>query len=131
MARYITTWLDYTLPAGEDFSIAVCGYSGKIRHMIIGEDTLRKQMIIFTDTTLKTCSSAEHCLVLSCPLNQSKPEHLAHMLDMWTDEPLDEELVGIWNTSSSVDALVKFADKMNEAVPEEFRKKQKPVRKSG
>jgi len=47
LPRYPTTWLEYTLPTGEDFSVAVCGYSGKIRYMVIGDDTVRKQMIIF------------------------------------------------------------------------------------
>ena len=130
MAKYPTTWLDYRLPTGHEFAVAVCGYSGKIRHMTLEEDTLRRQLFTQVEVTKIKCEAGEHCLALTCPLNRTEPEHLAHMLDMWTDEPLDSELSTMWKTESTVDALVKFADKMNEALPEEMRKKQKPIRKS-
>ena len=38
------------------------------------------------------------------------------------DEPLDDETAGIVGTEGTVEALVKFADKMNEALPEELHK---------
>ena len=127
MAKYNTTWLDYKLPTGYEFAVAVCGYSGKIRHMILEEDPLRRQLITSVEVTGKICRASEHCLARSCPLNKTNPEHMAHMLDMWVDEPLDGDVSEIWKTGSTVEALVQFADKMNEAVPEELRKKQ-PVR---
>ena len=34
---------------------------------------------------------------------------------MWSDEPLDDETSRMYGTESTVDALVKFANKMNEA----------------
>ena len=131
MALYHTTWLDYCLPGGEEFAVAVCGFSGKIRHMTIEKDTLRRQLITSTEVTKKTCSAAAHCLALSCPLNCSQLEQLAHILDMWVDEPMDDELTKLWHTSSTVDAMVKFAEKMNEVIPADLRKKQKPIKKPG
>lgn len=128
MAKYHTKWLDYRLPNGHEFSVAVCGYNGKIRHMTIENDFLRRLSFTEVQVVKKKCGSSEHCLALSCPLNNTEPEHLAHMLDMWVDEPLDAENSELWQTESMVDAFVKFAERMNEALPEELRKKQKPIR---
>ena len=125
MAKYPTTWLDYRLPTGQEFAVAVCGYSGKIRHMTLEKDDLRRQMITSVEVDEENCRSSEHCLALKCPLNKTEPEHLAHMLDMWTDEPLDNEASEIWETESTVDAMVKFADAANDSLPEELRKRQK------
>jgi len=125
MPRYATTWLDYRLPTGQEFGVAVCGYSGKVRHMAIGADPLRHMFVKFVDVEGERCQTGEHCLALDCPLNHTKPEHLAHMLDMQADEPVDEKDSEIWGTGSTVDALVKFANKMNEVVPEDLKKGMK------
>lgn len=79
------------------------------------------------DVTDSKCQASKHCLALSCPLNKTEPMHLAHMLEMSSDEPLDEETAGIFGTKSSVEALVKFADKMNEIIPEELRERKDPL----
>lgn len=129
MAVYPTTWFDYRLPEGHEFAVAVCGYSGKIRHMTIGTDTVRHWLFSEVKVEKDKCQASEHCLAMSCPLNKTEPEHLAHMLDMRIDEPLDSANSELWKTGSTVDALVKFADKMNEAIPEEMRKRQEPIKK--
>lgn len=125
MAEYPVTWLDYELPTGRKFSVAVCGYSGIIKHMYLGTDTIRRTFIrqVMVEGTI--CSSAQHCLALGCSLNKTPREHLAHMLDMHDDEPLDEKTSEIWGTESTVDSLVKFAEEMNQALPKELQKETK------
>ncbi len=122
MTEYSVTWLDYELPTGKKFSVAVCGYSGKIKHMYLGIDTIRRMFIKQVNVEGTSCSSAQHCLALGCPLNKTPREHLVHMLDMHDDEPLDEKTSELWGTESTVDSLVKFAEEMNQALPKELHK---------
>jgi len=121
MPQYLTTWLDYKLPGGADFAVAVCGYSGKIRHMVIGKDPLRRMMVRSVDVDGDNCTASQHCIALKCPLNKTGNEHLAHMLDMPVDEELDDETAGQWGTTSTVEGLIKFADNLNDNLPEEFK----------
>ena len=44
------------------------------------------------------------------------------MLDMSADEPTDEKGSEIWGTGSTVEALVKFAEKVSDELPEELKK---------
>jgi hypothetical protein len=127
MPRYRTQWLDYRLPTGQDFAVAVCGYSGKVRHMYIGDDPVRRMMVQHIDVENGLCQTGDHCLALDCPLNRADQEHLLHMLDMNEDEPLDSEVAQQWGTESTLDCLLRFARKMNEFLPEEIKKPQKPV----
>jgi hypothetical protein len=122
MTEYATTWIDYKLPSGQEFSVAVCGYSGRIRHMIIGKDPIRRMIVKSVQVEGSYCTSGAHCLDTRCSMNSTGPEHMAHMLDMPQDEPLDEEGSGVWETESTVEALVRFADKMNDSIPEEYKK---------
>ena len=127
MPRYRSQWLDYRLPTGQDFAVAVCGYSGKVRHMYIGNDPVRRMMVQHIDIEGGYCQTGDHCLALDCPLNRADPEHLLHMLDMNEDEPLDPEVAAQWDTESTLDCLLKFAQKMNALLPEELKKPQPPV----
>ena len=127
MPKYPLTIQDYKLKDGQPFTVTVCGYIGKIRHMSVGNDTMRYLRPVSVDITDSKCEGSKHCLALSCPLNKTEPMHLAHMLEMPVDEPLDEEIAGICGTKSSVEALVKFADKMNEIIPEELRARKAPL----
>ena len=127
MPRYRSQWLDYKLPTGQNFAVAVCGYSGKVRHMYIGNDPVRRMMVQHIDIEDGFCQTGDHCLALDCPLNRADPEHLLHMLDMNEDEPLDSEVAAQWGTESTLDCLVKFAQKMNDLLPEDLRKPQQPV----
>jgi hypothetical protein len=126
MPKYPTNWVDYRLPTGQEFSVAVCGYAGKVRHMYIGNDPVRRAFIhsIYVDD--ESCQTAAHCLALDCPLNRSEPEHLLHMLDMNEDEMLDPETAKEWGTASTLESFLKFAQKVNELLPEELKKPQKP-----
>jgi len=127
MPRYMSQWLDYRLPTGQDFAVAVCGYSGKVRHMYIGNDPVRRMIVQHIDVEDECCQTAHHCLALDCPLNRADHEHLLHMLDMNEDEPLDSEVAEQWGTESTLDCLLKFAQKMSEFLPEELKKPQQPV----
>ncbi len=127
MSRYVTQWLDYKLPTGQDFAVAVCGYSGKVRHMYIGDDPVRRMMVRHIDVVDEFCQTGDHCLALECPLNRAEQEHLLHMLDMNEDEPLDPEVAQQWGTGSTLESMVRFAQKMNEFLPEELKKPQPPV----
>jgi len=127
MAKYSTNWVDYRLPTGQEFSVAICGYNGKVRHMYIGNDPVRRQFIAYVFVDDQSCHTAEHCLALDCPLNRSEHEHLLHMLDMNEDEPLDPEAAKQWGTESTLECFLKFALKVHELLPEELKKPQEPL----
>ena len=127
MAKYSTNWVDYRLPTGQEFSVAICGYNGKVRHMYIGNDPVRRQFIAYVFVSDESCHTAEHCLALDCPLNRSEHEHLLHMLDMNEDEPLDPEAAKQWGTESTLECFLKFALKVHELLPEELKKPQEPL----
>lgn len=127
MPKYSTNWVDYRLPTGQEFAVAVCGYSGKIRHMYIGNDPVRRAFIHNVYVGEDGCQTAAHCLALDCPLNRSEQEHLLHMLDMNEDEPLDEEAAQQWGTTSTLESLLRFAKRVGEQLPEEMKKPQAPI----
>jgi hypothetical protein len=119
MKRYDTKWMDYRLPTGQDFAMAVCGYNNKVRHMTFGNDQLRRMFVTFVEVEGQSCSTSQHCLALDCPLNHTEHEHLAHMLDMNTDEPVDEATAKMWGKSSAVDCLVEMAHRFTESLAKE------------
>jgi hypothetical protein len=131
MPRYPMTVLDFRLQSGERFTATACGYSGKVQHIMIGTDNTRylrnKFVDIMNSNGRIVCGSAGHCLATGCSLNQTEPKHQAHVLEMNKDEPLDDETAKACGTKSTVEALVHFANKMNELVPKELRRRQEPV----
>ena len=126
MPRYPITWSDCILPTGQKFAVAVCGSSGMICHMYLGNDTIRRSFIKQVNVDGQNCGGAQHCLALNCPLNKTGKEHLTHMLDMQEDETLDAEAAEIWGTDSTVDSLVKFVEAVSKYVPE-ILKKEDPI----
>ncbi len=126
MPKYPTKWVDYQLPTGQDYSVAVCGYAGKVRHMYLGNDPLRRMLVRSITVEDEYCSTGEHCLALDCPLNKSEREHLLHMLDMNEDEPMDAESAEQWGTNSTLECLLKFAHIMSQNLPEDLKKQQAP-----
>ena len=135
MPTYPIEWKDYRLPKGSGFSVAICGNTGKICNMFLGDDDLRRSFINQVKVEGQNCSSGEHCLSLDCPLNKTSRENLVHMLDMPDDEVLDEETARLWGTDSMVDGLVKFVEKLNREMTEEAKAKAqaepKPAGDSG
>ena len=126
MPGYPITWSDCNLPTGQKFAVAVCGSSGMICHMYLGSDVIRRSFIRQVKVDGQSCSGAQHCLALNCPLNNTGKEHLTHMLDMHEDETLDAEAAEIWGTDSTVDSLVKFVEAISKYVPE-ILKKEDPI----
>jgi hypothetical protein len=127
MPKYPTNWVDYRLPTGQSFAVAVCGFTGRVRHMYIGNDPVRRAFIHNVHVDEEACHTAAHCLALDCPLNRSEPEHLLHMLDMNEDELLDSEAAQQWGTESTLQCFLRFVQKMNELLPEELKKPQPPI----
>lgn len=127
MQKYQTNWLDYKLPTGQEFSVAVCGYSGKVRHMYLGNDTVRRMIAQHIYAEEGYCQTGDHCLALDCPLNRAEQEHLLHMLDMMEDEELDPETAAEWGTGSTLEGFILFARKITESLPDELKKPQTPV----
>ncbi len=127
MPEYSTKWLDYQLETGQEFAVAVCGYTGKVRHMYIGNDPLRRMLVQNVHVEEEYCQTGEHCLALDCPLNRSEREHLLHMLDMNEDEEMDPEAAEQWGTTSTLECFLRFAKKMTELLPEELKKPQEPL----
>ena len=127
MPKYLTEWVDYRLPAGQDFSVAVCGYSGKVRHMYLGQDLVRRTFVRHVFVEEDFCQTGEHCLAFDCRLNRAEPEHLLHMLDMMEDEPADEEMAKQWGTTSTLQCFIQFAHRISESLPEDKKKPTAPV----
>jgi hypothetical protein len=127
MSKYLTQWFDYKLPAGQEFSVAVCGYSGKVRHLYLGKDPIRRRLVQHVYVDEDFCRMGDHCLSIDCPLNRSEPEHMLHMLDMNEDEILDPETAKEWGTESALKGFLLFARKISESLPEDQRKPQEPV----
>ena len=116
MPEYPITWMDYRLPTGREFSVAICGNDGKICHMSLGGDVDRRSSIREVSIEGQNCSRSYRCLALDCPLNKTLKENLVQMLGMHEDEVLDEETAKIWGTESTVDGLVKFIKKVESIV---------------
>jgi hypothetical protein len=113
--EYPLIWKDMQLPTGQKFAVAVCGYCNKVRHMMFGNDPLRR--MIFTSTNMDengNCMSAEHCLALDCPLNKTEQEHILHMLDMNEDDEVDEETANQWNAKTISGCFVSMAHYFSE-----------------
>ena len=127
MPKYETKWMDYRLTTGQEFSVAVCGYSGMVRHLYLGTDPVRRMLVKHVHIENDFCQTGDHCLALDCPLNRSEKEHLLHMLDMNEDEVMDPETAEQWGTDSTLDGFLIFARKMTESLPEDLRKPQKPI----
>ena len=127
MQKYMTKWIDYTLPTGQDFSVAVCGYSGKVRHLYLGDDPVRKMIAQHVYAEEGYCQVGDHCLAIDCPLNRAEKEHLLHMLDMNEDEPMDEEAAEQWGTQSTLQGFILFARQITESLPDDLKKPQSPV----
>jgi len=118
MPKYPITWMDYRLPTGREFSVAICGNTDKICHMFLGKDVIRRSFIRELDVEGQNCSAGQHCLALDCTLNKTPKEHLMHMLDMYEDEALDEETAKIWGTESTVDSFIKFVKQVESMIAE-------------
>jgi hypothetical protein len=127
MPKYSTKWVDYQLPAGQQFAVAICGFAGRVRHMYIGNDPVRRAFVRHVHIEHDWCQTAEHCLALDCPLNRSEQEHLLHMLDMNEDELLDPNEAEQWGTSSTLQCFLQFAQRITESLPEELKKPQPPI----
>ena len=127
MSKYLTKWVDCRLPTGKAFSVAVCGYSGMVRHLYLGSDLIRRMLARHVFVEEGFCQTGDHCLALECPLNRSEREHLLHMLDMNEDETMDPEAAEQWGTDSTLDGFLLFARKMTESLPENLRKPQNPL----
>ncbi len=124
MAKYETVWIDSKLETGNEYTVGVCTYARKVRHLIIGKDPFKRMILKSVNIEGEACSSAGHCLALSCPLNRTPREHLGHLLDMPADEQLDEATAEVWGTESTIDGLMKFIDKVNESLPEDLNKSE-------
>jgi hypothetical protein len=118
MPKYSITWMDYRLPTGRQFSVANCEKTGKLCHMYLGQDVIRRSFITQITVEGENCSAGQHCLALDCTLNKTPKEHLMHMLDMHEDESLDEETAKLWGTESTVDSLVKFVKQVETMIAE-------------
>jgi hypothetical protein len=127
MPKYITKWMDYRLPTGQEFSVAVCGYSGMVRHLYLGSDPVRRMLVQHVYVEEGYCQTGDHCLALDCPLNRAEQEHLLHMLDMNEDEAMDPKAAEQWGTDSTLNGFLLFARKMTESLPDDLKKPQDPI----
>ncbi len=127
MPKYLTKWIDYRLPTGQEFSVAVCGYSGMVRHLYLGNDPVRRMLAKHVYVENGYCHTGTHCLARDCPFNRAEREHLLHMLDMNEDETMDTEAAEQWGTDSVLEGFLLFARKITESLPDDLKKPQDPV----
>jgi hypothetical protein len=120
MREVPTKWMDSSLPNGREFSIAICGESGRIRYMTLGKDNLfHKNMtyVLINDTPNGTrCEAGDICLDLACPLNRTSREKMANVFGMAQDETLDGDIANIWQTDSALDSFSKLIEQLNKAI---------------
>jgi hypothetical protein len=116
MTTYLINWKDYCLPTGEKFAVAICGYTGKVRHLLIEYDPMRNMYVQEVEIDNKSCSSSSHCISVDCPLNHAPKDHLMHMLGMYKDEPVDEETAKIWGKNTSLDIMIEMARRISESL---------------
>ena len=128
MSKYLTKWVDYRLPNGQEFSVAVCGYSGMVHHLYLGSDPVRRMLTKHIYVEDDYCQTGNHCLALNCPLNRAEQENLLHMLDMNEDETMDQEAAEQWGTNSTLEGFLLFARKITESLPDELKRPQEPVK---
>ena len=123
--EFDTTWRELNLSGDQKYSIGICAYTNKVRHMIIGEDVLRESMItkVFLSDDEKTCLVGNHCLAMDCPLNTTEKEHVIHMLDMNEDSPVDET-AKIWGADTVVGCYLALAKRLSEELAVESNQEQ-------
>ena len=135
MPTYPIEWKGYRLPGGSEFTVAICGNTGRICKMYLGSSDLSRSYLRQVKVQGQDCISGEYCLDLDCPFNKTSRENLVRMLDMPDDEVLDEETAKLWGTDSMVDGLVKFVERLNREMTEEAKAKAqaepKPAGDSG
>ena len=124
--EFDTTWRELSLHGDQKYSIGICGYTNKVRHMIIGEDALRESTItkVFLSDDEKTCLVGNHCLALDCPLNNTEQEHIIHMLDMNEDSLVDEETAKIWGANTVTGCYIALAKRLTEELAVERNQEQ-------
>jgi hypothetical protein len=124
--EFDTTWRELTLPGNQNYSIGICAYTNKVRHMIIGNDVLRESMIrkVVLSDDEKTCLVGNHCLAMDCPLNNTEQEHVIHMLDMNEDSPVDEDTARIWGADTVSGCYVALAKRLSEEIAFEKNQEQ-------
>jgi hypothetical protein len=113
--------MDCTLPNGREFSIAVCGFSGRIRYLTLNKDDLfhhhMTSVLIWHRSDSDFCEAGECCLDISCKLNKTTPEKLASIFGMAGDEMLDAETAELWRSSSATESFLKLIAQINSALP--------------
>jgi hypothetical protein len=123
MTKYPIDWKDYCLPTGEKFAVAVCSYTGKVRHLLIEDDPMRNLYVQEVEIDYQSCSSGLHCISVDCQLNHSPKDHLMHMLGMYKDESVDEETAQIWGKNTSLEILIEMARRISESMALERKNK--------
>jgi len=121
MTEYPVKWVDYQLPSGEKCSAAFCTYNNKVRHFVLGEDSSQHRMLREAKIEEAKCDAAEYCLARECPFNKTSQEQLLHMLDMYKDEPLGGQASEMWNTSSTLEAMLGVIKRIEAGELDKFR----------
>jgi len=124
MPIYPIEWKGYSLPGGSEFTVAICGNTGRICKLYLGSSDLSHSHLHQVKVQGQNCVSGEYCLDLDCPFNRTSRENLVRILDMPEDESLDEETARLWGTDSVAEGLLKFVGKLNQEMAAEAGKKE-------
>ena len=115
MPKYPITWLDYHLPSGKEFSVAVCGNEGRVCQLFLKGDIDHRSSIYQVDIEEQSCNRSHHCLALDCLLNNTSKNVLTQMLGLADDETLDKKTAKLFGTQSTVEGLIKFIKKIESS----------------
>ncbi len=116
MVQYPITWKEYCIGPDQKYTIALCGYSGKVRQLSTEAEPSQKMFLKHVSVGEGRCSSEDHCLAFDCQFNHTNQHHLPHMFDMWTDQPADVEMARAWGKDTVVGCLVEIAHKISEEI---------------
>jgi hypothetical protein len=120
-----TKWVEYHLPNGTEFWVAVCGYSGKIRYLVMGKDELfhRFMKTTCTSTIAETerCEAGGYCLDPTCRFNTTTREHLCNIFGMSADELIQDSATSEkWESESVIESFVKLVEGVNYILPKDL-----------
>jgi hypothetical protein len=113
--KYPITWVDYRLPTGKEFSVAICGNEGRVCQLFLKGDIDHRSSIYQVDIEEQSCNRSHHCLALDCLFNSTSKNVVIQMLGLTEDETLDQETSKLFGTQSTTEGLMKFIKKIESS----------------
>ncbi|UCG54496.1 MAG: hypothetical protein JSV32_07935 [Dehalococcoidia bacterium] len=116
MSEYPISWMNPQLITGKQFSVAICGYEGRICFLCLERDGKKRFPISKINVEKKDCDMSNHCMALECTFNNTNRENLLEMLGMQEDEKVLGETAHLWGTDSMLEGLLKLIKQVEKEI---------------